>query len=214
MRSSHNLGFSGKLFHIWNSCRNTYAEHSPATSINTLLPRTTVLTWHSRNDYRIIYGSCNIKYIYQLRTFGFRYVHLVGTPKWHWALIKVLIMTVLPPPVGPTTIVHCLDAIVSYSCTTLSSFNGREHKRRNGNGNIMWKRILEHPDIMYRVMYRSTLNKCSANIWHMTVIWILCAIFISANLIVVQLGTILVLCLLPRPKMITEPLLSIPNMKI
>jgi len=35
----------------------------------------------------------------------------------------VLITTVFPPEVGPTTMVECLVYIVSYNCITLSTCN-------------------------------------------------------------------------------------------
>ena len=44
--------------------------------------------------------------------------------------------TDLPPPVGPTIIHVCLVSIVSYSCTTLSAYEGRTGREggRDGEG--------------------------------------------------------------------------------
>lgn len=48
-------------------------------------------------------------------TFGFKVTHFVGMAMAVCAFTNVFNTTVLPPPVGPTSIVECLVSIVSYN---------------------------------------------------------------------------------------------------
>ena len=42
--------------------------------------------------------------------------------------------TDFPPPVGPTTMTVCLVSMVSYSCTTLSAWEGRGGEQKGSLG--------------------------------------------------------------------------------
>ena len=52
---------------------------------------------------------------------------LVGNPMSVWASLSVLMMTDLPPPVGPITIVVCRVFMISYIWITFSVCSGDGH---------------------------------------------------------------------------------------
>lgn len=68
------------------------------------------------------------------RAFAFTTKILVGSLRSVWAFCSVVMMTVLPPCVGPTTIVVCRVSIVSYSCTTCGGGGGHEGRAGAGLG--------------------------------------------------------------------------------